>query len=61
MMVVKIARKNRVALGLVALVRNPVLKALNKVCCSADASAPLSPSIADLGLLRIRLTPRYKM
>ncbi|MOA63398.1 hypothetical protein D3C78_1891100 [compost metagenome] len=61
MSVVKIARKNRVALGLVALVRKPVVNAFSKVCSSLDSSTSFSPSSTDLGLLRNRLMPRYRM
>lgn len=52
MSVVKIARKNSVALGLVALVRKPVVKALPRLCGASGAAAAGSLSSVDLGLLR---------
>ncbi|MNT90721.1 hypothetical protein D3C72_2316870 [compost metagenome] len=61
MSVVKIARKNSVALGLVALVRKPVVKALPRLCGASAMVVAGSLSSVDLGLLRSRLTPRYTM
>ncbi|MNR23580.1 hypothetical protein D3C85_1406080 [compost metagenome] len=58
MRVVKIARKNRVALGLVALVRKPVVNAFSSVCSTTGSFVSFSPSRTVFGWLRNRLTPK---